>query len=152
MRGIADILLSFFYRSVNHPKPASANTLVKVDQLAPVQASIDKTHGTAFRAAEVGANVAPISGRQVAQLQPTVMVASLMVTLRSRRSEAVDEHRLETGRTINGAVPIAKMGCGFSAPRHGASKRRPNSVANYQWAVARNRRTPLPVAGVGRFR
>jgi hypothetical protein len=36
----------------------------------------------------------------------------------------------------------------FSAPRHGASKRRVAAGANYQWAVARNTSMPLRIAGV----
>ena len=60
----------------------SADALVEIDHLGPIHPSIDEADRSAFRAAEVGADVVPVPVRQVAQPEPAVVVASLMIALR----------------------------------------------------------------------
>ncbi len=112
-----------------------AYAFVEIDRFAPIQAGVDKAHRTAFRAAKVGADILPVPFGQVAQPQSTVVVTSLVVALRAHRSETVDQDRLKAGSSVCRATPIAKVICGFAAPRHGASERGRGDRANYQWAV-----------------
>ena len=80
-----------------------------------------------------------------------MVVAAFMIARRLRWPKTVDNDRLEARVAINGATPVFEMACRFSAPRHGASKRQRQQRAKYQWAVVRNRHSPLPVAGVEKF-
>jgi hypothetical protein len=96
----------------------SANALVEIDNLAPIQARIDVAHRAAFGAAKVRTDLVPIPIRQVLQWQPATMAAVLAFG----RPHAIDEHGCKASVPVDGAVPVAKPTWWFSTPRHGALK------------------------------
>jgi hypothetical protein len=85
---------------------------------------IDEANRIALRAAKVRADIVPVPIRQIVESQPAVVMTALMVSLRARGAEAIDQNRLEASIPFDGAVPIFEMACGFSAPGHDRIKTR----------------------------
>jgi hypothetical protein len=75
-------------------------------------------------------------------------MASAVVALLPRWTDAPNQDRLEAGIPLNRAFPVIEPTHGFFAPRHGALKRGVERSANYQSLGDRNARELLPIAGV----
>lgn len=88
----------------------SANVLVEIDNLGPINRGVDEAHRIAFRAAKVGADVMPVPVGQIAQPQPAVVVAPL----RTFWPDAKDQDCLEANIPFY-AVSAANQRAGFGA-------------------------------------
>jgi len=112
-----------------HAKPAlhgnSASALIEIHNLAPIQPGVDPANAAAFGALKVCRDVPPIPIGEVRQIEPAVVMASAVISVRQfRRSKAVDQNGLKPGISAYWAGPVFKVIGGFSAPGHDASKRR----------------------------
>jgi hypothetical protein len=100
---------------------------IEVDNVAPVWPRIDVADCAAFGAPKMCADLAPIPIRKIGKPQQCVVSADRAALL---RADAIDDDVDEAPSPINRAVPVAKPSCGFSTPRHGASKRIARLSAN----------------------
>src|SRR4051794_9412038 len=97
----------------------SAHPFVEINDFAPIHSRIDVANRSAFRAAQMGADFAPVPIRQGLQWQP----AAVSTDFAFGRPNAIDQHSPEARVHVDGAFPITQPTCRFSTPGHRASKR-----------------------------
>ena len=124
----------------------SAHPFVEINDFAPIHSRIDVANRSAFRAAQMGADFAPVPIRQGLQWQP----AAVSTDFAFGRPNAIDQHSPEARVQVDGAFPVPKPTCRFSTPGHGASKRGGFTGANPASAWVRNRSDPLRLADVSK--
>jgi hypothetical protein len=59
----------------------STNTFIEIDDFAPVQPRIDVADRTANRATQVSADIDPIPIREIIDVEPAVVVATIVIGL-----------------------------------------------------------------------
>ena len=110
----------------NVPNGSSAlsDTLVEIDDLAPVRAWIDPADASAFRALQVSADIVPIPiGQTIERYRGVVPAPGPGVPV--RRPHAINEDGLEAVRLRFGwpaLCPVVQSRIWFLAPRHDATK------------------------------